>query len=151
MTKIDHRMIFILLSVFLYMASYSSPNALGDSNEFLKEFVGSSFLSVLGFITAVTMAAVISVHLHLNHLADATKRSFDRTKQALNKSATSLIVIFVFALIIVIFKQTLPEGEIWEAFANSSAIILILFDLSVMLDISRTVLKIPPAKDIKKP
>ncbi len=148
MTKIDHRMIFILLSIFLYMASYYSPDALGDSNEFLKEFVGSPFLSVLGFITAVTMAAVISVHLHLNDLADKTNINFDRVKKALSKSLTSLIVIYVVALVIVIFKQALPEDETWKAFSNSSAVILILFDLSVMLDISRTVLKIPPAKDV---
>lgn len=148
MTKIDHLVIFLLLTVFLFMAAWRYPSALSDQNVFLNDFLDNDFLSVLGFITAITVASISSIHLHLNSLTDQTKKGFQRTKSALLKSAVTLIFSFALGLVLVVIKPIFPIDSFWRTICNCLALTVILLDLSIMLDVTRTVLKIPPVSEL---
>ncbi|WP_333839168.1 hypothetical protein [Novosphingobium sp.] len=114
----------------------------------MADFVGSDLLSVLGFIVAVTLASAASVHFELNRLEDATGLPFKRTRKSLKYSAYSLIIIFAIATLIVIAKPAMQQSSFNEAAFNSIAICTILFNLSVMMDLTRTIFKIPSLRKI---
>lgn len=138
-----------LLTVLLSI-SFTAPYLLDDSNAFLASFVNHELLATLGFIVAVTLASAASVHFELNKLEDATGKLFLRTRKSLKRSAYSLVVLFAGAGLIVIIKPLLPEPPFNRAVANSLAIGIIYFNLSVLLDLTRTVFKIPSVSAIKR-
>lgn len=142
---------WILLSVLLAaltMISFFQPHLLNDNNKSLASFINHDLLSVLGFVIAVTLASATSVHFELNRLEVSSGKTFDRTRSSLKRSAYSLIFLFGFATVIVVFKPLLPERPFYGAMANSLAIGVIFFNLSVMLDLTRTVFKIPAVRPI---
>lgn len=138
-----------LLTVLLSI-SFMAPHILDDTNAFLSSFVNHELLATLGFIVAVTLASAASVHFELNKLEDATGRAFSRTRQSLKKSAYSLVALFALAGVIVIVKPLLPEPPYNRAVANSFAIAIIYFNLSVLFDLTKTIFKIPSISAIKK-
>lgn len=135
--------------IILVAVSVKNPSYLGDQNKFLSDFVGEELLSILGFMVAVTVASSSSIHFELNRIEDATGKNFSRTRSSLGKSIYSLIILFGFALLIVIVKPLLPAEPRNISLANSLAIAIIYFNLSVMLDLARAVIKIPSIKSIK--
>lgn len=143
-------MILTGLLTVLLSVSFCAPHLLNDSNEFLAAFVNHELLATLGFIAAVTLASAASMHFELNKLEDATGKPFLRTRKSLKRSAYSLIVLFAVAVLIVIVKPLLPTPPYNRAVANSFAIVIIYFYLSVLLDLTQTVFKIPSAKAIQK-
>jgi hypothetical protein len=140
--------ILIGLTTILLVISLVYPWMLNDSNSFLKEFVGSDYLAVLGFIVSITIASAIQVHLHLNTLADQTGKSFRRTRGSIRRSCNSLVWSFVFAVILVTIKPLLPTFPVNAAVANSIALIIIYFCASVMLDIVRSALSVPSRTEV---
>lgn len=99
---------------------------------------------------AVTLASAASVHFELNRLEEETGKAFLRTRKSLRKSAYSLIVLFAAAMVLVTVKPLVPEVPYNAAVANSLAIAIIYFNLSVLLDLTRSVFKIPSATAIKE-
>ena len=150
MAKVLPWMILISLLTVLLTISFAAPHLLDDRNTFLADFVNHELLSVLGFIVAVTLASAASVHFELNKLQDETGKPFERTRRSLGRSAFSLIVLFGAAFLIVIVKPLLPTAPYNAAVANSFAIAIIYFNLSVLLDLTRTVFKIPSAGKIRE-
>ncbi len=150
MTKNLSWMAMMLLILTLLIISFVRPLNLSDNNEFLKEFVNHEFLSILGFIVALTLGFAGNIHLELNRLEDATDQPFTRTRAALKKSALSLILAFVAGGALVIFKPLLIEKSIFEALANSGAIVIVFFNLAILYDLSGTVFGIPTVKKIKE-
>lgn len=142
-------MILIGLATVLLSISFSAPWLLDDSNEFLKKFVAEDLLATLGFILAVTLASAASLHLELNKIEDATGKPFTRTRGSVRRSAYSLTGLFAAALALVIVKPLLPPVDFNAAVANSFAILILYFNLSVLYDLTRTVFKIPSVSSIK--
>jgi len=134
----------------LLTVSCAHPSFLNDQNEFLAKFVNDQLLSILGFIVAVTLASAASVHFELNKLEDEAGKPFNRTRRALRRSSYSLIVLFAVAGIVIIIKPLLPSQRYGHAFANSVAILIVYFNLSVLLDLTRTVFKIPSIAEAKR-
>lgn len=143
-------MILIGLMTVLLTVSFAAPYLLDDRNKFLANFVNHELLSTLGFIVAVTLASAASVHFELNKIEDATGKPFVRTRASLRKSAYSLIVLFAVAGMVVLIKPLVPDVPHNLAVANSFAIAIIFFNLSVLLDLTRTVFKIPGIEAIKR-
>lgn len=143
-------MILIALMTVLLTISFVEPHLLDDRNTFLANFVNHELLGTLGFIVAVTLASAASVHFELNKIEDQTGKPFSRTRSSLKKSAYSLIALFAAAGLVVIVKPLLPTPDYNRAVANSLAIGIIFFNLSVLLDLTRTIFKIPSVENIKR-
>lgn len=143
-------MILTGLVTVLLSISFNAPYLLDDSNKFLAGFVNHELLGTLGFIVAVTLASAASVHFELNRIEDATGKPFDRTRASLHKSAYSLIFLFAAAGLVVLIKPLVPKVPHNLAVANSFAIAIIFFNLSVMLDLTRTIFKIPSVEAIRR-
>jgi hypothetical protein len=142
-------MILIGLTTVLLSISFCQPNLLNDKNSFLKAFVGENLLATLGFIMTVTLASAASLHLELNKIEDQTTKQFTRTRLSVRKSAYSLMVMFGAAVVLVILKPLLPTPPYNAAVANSIAILILYFNLSVLYDLTRTVFAIPSITAIK--
>lgn len=143
-------MILTGLLTVLLTVSFAAPHLLDDRNDFLKNFVNHELLAVLGFIVAVTLASAASVHFELNRLEEETGKAFQRVRGSLRKSAYSLIVLFAVAIVLVIVKPLMPSVPYNAAVANAFAIAIIYFNLSVLLDLTRTAFKIPSAAEIRR-
>lgn len=143
-------MILIGLLTVLLTISFAEPHLLDDRNTFLANFVNHELLSTLGFIVAVTLASAASVHFELNKIEDETGKPFRRTRGSLRKSAYSLIFLFAAAGVVVIVKPLIPNVPYNLAVANSFAIAIVFFNLSVMFDLTRTVFAIPSVTEIKR-
>lgn len=142
--------ILIALMATLLTISLVHPSFLNDQNALLAKFVNDQLLSILGFIVAVTLASAASVHFELNKLEDDAGTSFTRTRRSLRRSSYSLIILFAFAGLIIVIKPLLPSPRYGDAVANSIAIGIVYFNLSVLLDLTRTVFKIPSSTEAKK-
>lgn len=142
---------FCLLAAILLTVSVFVPDYLSDAgNRFLREFLDIDVLSVLGFITALSNAAVLSIFLHLNYLDDEVGFSGKHVRGGLKVSALSLIIVFLLAFVTVIIKPVVPDWDILSAVLNSVGILCVVFSLSVLRDILITVTKIPTKKAIRK-
>lgn len=143
MTKIDHRMIFGLAVAFMVMVTVKAPWILGDSNNFLEGFVNHEFLNFMGIVVTITLASTASLHIELKKLEkEAGKEFLVRTKRAVRNSAYSLICAMLLSVVLVVVKPLLPSSETAAAFANSCALALILWGVSVIYDITRLAFKL---------
>ena len=134
-------MLTVLLAV-----SACSPYLISDAgNSFLSGFVNQNLLSFLGVIVTITLASAANVHLELNKLQDRTKLPFRRTRLAVKLSAYSLILILALAGALVVVKPMLGTDPRATAACNSVAIVLVVFSLFVLVDLTRTTFGIPAA------
>ncbi len=142
-------MILIGLATVLLSISFLEPWVLSDSNVFLREFVNQELLATLGFVMAITIASAASLHLELNKLQDETSLPFTRTRRSIRLSAYSLLILFGAAVLLVVVKPLLPSDPFYSAMANSFALLIVYFNLSVLFDLTKTVFAIPTAKNIR--
>lgn len=136
----------LCLITILATVSLCRPELLSDQgNAFLKGFVNEHLLALLGVVLAITLASAGNLHLELNKLQEATGKPFAATRRSVKLSAYSLIVLFGLAVALVILKPILiaNPGSTGSAAANSLAIVLVVFNLSVLLDLTQAVFKIP--------
>lgn len=141
--------LFLALCSFLAAVSFTNPEHLSDDgNSFLRDFLDNDLLSVLGFITAVGNASVLSIFLHLNHLEDEASFKTTRTRESLRKSAVSLVYVFLFSFVVVVLKPRLSHTEELNALFNSLGIVAVYFCLSVLRDLTLVVFAIPTKKKI---
>ena len=150
MSKIISWATLTIVAAALLALSFRYPSWLDDDNAFLKNFVNHELLATLGFIAAVTLASAASLHLELNRLEDDTGQTFTRSRSSIRLSAYSLLSLFGCAIVLVVVKPILPADPTAVALANSSALLIIFFYLSVMWDLTRTVLAIPTARKIRE-
>lgn len=142
---------FCLLAALLITLSFLGPNYISDSgNSFLKDFLDNDILSVLGFITALANASILSIYLHLNYLDDEANFKGTRVRRGLRISGLSLIFVFLFAFLVVLVKPIVPASDQLNAFLNSLGILCVVFALSVLRDILITVAKIPSKRAVLK-
>jgi hypothetical protein len=139
----------ILLAIILLAISFFRPDFLSDQNEFLKSAVNHELLAILGFVVALTLGKAGDIHVELNRIQDLTGKKFLNTRSAIKKSYKSLIIGFLIAGALVIVKPNLIQNPMLIAVINSIAILIVYFSLAVLYDITATVFKIPPAKEIE--
>lgn len=144
MTKFEYRLIFLLIAVFLLAAAFREPSLVGDKNSFLKEFVNHEFLNFIGLIVTITLASTANVYLVLRKKEeDAGQEFLKGTKSAVRRSAFSLIWVLVLSLFLVLIKGAIsPAHEVAIALLNSLAILLSLWGILVIYDITRLTLKV---------
>jgi len=131
--------------------SITAPWVLGDQNGFLRNFVNQELLGVLGVILAITLASAGQLHLQFNEVEDAIKRDvLSRSRAAIKRSAFSLVILFGVAVIIIVAKPHVV-GDIACSFINSLALLILLFNLLVLTDLTQTVFAIPPLHKLKPP
>jgi hypothetical protein len=143
--KIVSRCTFIVAVGVWVVLSITAPWVLGDANTFLKNFVNHELLGVLGVIVTITLASAANLHLQLNRIEDEFKKTFlTSTRRAVKQSAFSMIVIFAIAVVDVVVKPLLPSGDMSASFANGIALLVILFAILVLIDLTQLVFKIEP-------
>lgn len=142
------RLLFLVTGLIGINVYY--PDSLSDKNSFLKDFLDNDILSVLGFITAVTIASAANIHLQLNSLEESGFASFGGTRSGLWLSAVTLIVMFGMSFVLVVVKPILSEECGAERVINSLALVVVYVCLEVMWDITKTAFGIPPNKPKKK-
>jgi hypothetical protein len=140
---------FCFLAATLLTVSALSPSYLSDGgNRFLRDFLDNDILSVLGFVTALANASILSIFLHLNYLDDEADFSGTNVRRGLKASAVSLIVLFLLTFAVLVMKPIVPSWPQLSAALNSIGILCVVFSLSVLRDITITVTKIPTKKTI---
>lgn len=136
-------MTLIALTAVLISASICAPYYLSDDgNSFFKGFVTWELLSFLGVVVTITLASAANLHLELNKLEERTRESFKEARVAVRQSASSLLALFVAAFVLVMVKPTLASPH-WNAGVNAVAILIVLFNLAVLTDLTMAVFRIP--------
>jgi hypothetical protein len=134
--------------VFFILAAVSvtcfDRSVFSDENYFLRDFLDNDLLSVLGFVTAVTLASAANIHLQLNALEMQRGVHFSSTKNGLRKSALTLILAFFFSLVVVVLKPIFHSNEWAQISFNIAALTMVLVCLEVLWDITCTTFKISP-------
>lgn len=134
----------IALTAVLISASICSPYYLTDEgNAFFKGFVTWELLSFLGVLVTITLASAANLHLELNKMEERTGDGFGEARVAVRQCAYSLLVLFAVAFILVMIKPTLA-GQHMNAAVNSTAILIVVFNLAVLADLTMAVFRIPP-------
>ena len=133
----------IALTAVLISASVCAPYYLSDDgNSFFKGFVTYELLSFLGVVVTITLASAANLHLELNKLEERSGESFNEARIAVRQCAYSLLLLFALAFVLVMVKPTL-DGRHWSAGANSAAILIVIFNLAVLADLTMAVFRIP--------
>jgi len=140
-----------LLTVLLTVSACAPYRLSDEGNAFLAGFVNQELLSLLGVIVTITLASAGNLHLELNKLQDRTAKPFERTRRAIKLSTYSLILIFALAGALVVVKPMFADDVHATAACNSIAIVLVVFSLFVMADLTRTVLAIPASSTLPEP
>jgi hypothetical protein len=139
------RCIFITASGIWLLLSITEPWVLSDQNTFLKNFVSHEVLNVLGVIMTITLASTANLHLELNRIENAVKKPIlNKTRAAVKHSAFSMIICFALAVVAVVVKPHLPKTEIAISLVNGSALLIVLFNILVLADLTKLAFSIRP-------
>jgi uncharacterized protein YacL len=135
------------LAVVLVCAIYN-PSYLSDKNSFMHHFVNHELLALLGIIMTITLASAASLHLEFNKFEERAKKRFlTKTRRNVMQGAYGLIFGFLLAVVIVVFKPLLPPSEGAQAVANGLALIVLLFNVLILLDLTQLAFAIQPQID----
>lgn len=139
-------MCLTIVSVGLWIGlSAAAPWVLSDKNTFLLGFVNHEFLGFMGVIVTITMASVANLHIELNKLEERVERAiFTKTKRSLKDSARALIVMLSLAVVIVVAKPLMNEGERSQALINGAALLIIIFSIMTLVDLTKAALSLEP-------
>lgn len=136
-------MTLIALAAVLLATSICRPYYLSDTgNSFFKGFVTSEMLSFLGVVVTITLASAANLHLELNKLEERTAEHFSEARDAIRHSAYALLGLFALAFVAVMVKPAVA-GNVGSATVNSLAILIVLFSLAVLADLTMAVFRIP--------
>lgn len=142
--RVLSRELVLWLALGLTVIGTVWPEYLGDQgNPFLEKFVSEHLLALLGVILAITLASAGNLHLALNRLQEHSGKQFRGTRAAVRKSAYTLIVLFAAALALVIVKPLLAHWQWTTTLFNVLAILIVAVNISVLVDLTRAVFKIP--------
>lgn len=133
------------MSGILIATSLNRPEWLSDDgNSFLKNFVTHELLSVLGVIVTITLASAANLHLEFNRMENDLGESFLDARNSIKAYAVMLILLFAVALMLTIAKPVLADTNVYSAFFNSGAILIIVLNLMALADLTMAVFAIPP-------
>lgn len=128
--------------VSLCLVAYS-PEWIGDSNGFLRDFINHEFLNILGVILAITLASLSQLHLSLGKLKPALgDDGLSQIKGEIRSSAVWLILGFIFGIVAVAIKPLVVWGEAGAASINVFCMLILFFYILVLSDITLSVFDI---------
>lgn len=130
----------------LVAVSVARPEFLSDQNAFLKEFVNHELLNVLGVILAITLASTANIHLTFNRIEERHNApgGLSQSRSNLKKATNWLIGLFLAGIILVILKPINAETPTEEALFNSSAMLILLWHVLVLVSLTQLVFRIEP-------
>jgi|SRR5450631_3900753 hypothetical protein len=135
------------LAVVLICAIYN-PSYLSDQNTFMHHFVNHELLALLGIIMTITLASAASLHLEFNKIEEKfQKHGLTNTRRGVMQGAYGLIFGFLLAMALVVFKPLLPHSEGAEAVVNGLALIILLFNVLILLELTQLAFAIKPNID----
>ncbi|MHB8885688.1 MAG: hypothetical protein ACYC5H_11540 [Methylovirgula sp.] len=144
MTKTIAFCILIVTIGVLLSCVVCEPSFLSDSNRFLKGFVNGELLNVLGVILAITLASSANLHLEFNKIEERYKKvALVKSRSEVKSGTYSLILVFGLAVLIVVLKPIVDNGERSEAVFNGLSLLTLEWYIIVMADILETALAIP--------
>lgn len=136
---------FMAVAAVAICVSVAMPSVLSDANGFLKDFVGSQLLGFLGVVVTITLASAANLHFELNKLeVDQKKRGFVKTRAAIQQSAAWLIGLLVLAIALLVIKSSLGSDPTAQSLANSGALLIVLFNVLVLIDLTQMAFQIGP-------
>jgi hypothetical protein len=140
--------LIVSAGIIIVLSAYA-PLLLSDANRFLREFVNHEFLSVLGVILAITLASTAQLHLTLNQIEERYKQAggLSRTKVHVHRAAHCLIWLFVAGVTVVVLKPILAIQAWRQSLFNGMAIFIIVWNVLILMVVTRTVFKIKPKID----
>lgn len=145
MTRSIAYCLLIVSAGSLLTISVMTPAYLSDANTFLKNFVTHELLGVLGVILAITLASAAQIHLTLNRIEeDYGQSKFVKTRANIKQSAAWLIGLFGLAVLLLVVKSNLGSGDVSTAICNSVALLIIMGEILILIDITELVFAIPP-------
>ena len=125
--------------------SIFQPVYLDDNNIFLKDFVGSNFLSVMGVLVTITLASAANLHIELRKMEAAAGKDFlSGTRGRVKLSAFSLIWLLGLSILAVFLKPILPQASISLALINGFCLLLLLFGVLVIADLTKLAFRVSP-------
>ena len=125
-----------------------TPDLLADSNPFLKDFVGSQFLGILGVILAITLASSAQLHLAFNQIEEKFRaEGLTKTRASVRGDTYALIFLFLIAIVLVVAKAALAVAPWSQSAFNGAALLVLLWNALLLASLTRTVFKIPPIFD----
>jgi hypothetical protein len=117
----------------------SAPEFISDNNYFLKTFIGDQLLSVIGFMMTITLASAANLHLEFNKIEEKFQKvGLTRSRKEVHSSAFWMIGVFATSVVLVIIKPIVCNGPRSEAICNAIAIELLLLNILVLIDLTRT-------------
>ena len=144
--------LFIVTTASVVVVSLCSPWVLSDNNDFLRGFVNHELLSFLGVLVTITLASAANLHLSLNQLEENGIGSDDAlapSRASIKKSAYSLVVVMILAVVLVVAKPLVVRGaasEVAAALFNGIAILLVLFGVLVLGDLTKMAFLLGPPR-----
>lgn len=149
MNKTISRCLIICVSSVLTVLSVATPWVLDSHNLILDAFISQGgLLSFLGVLVTITLASAANLHLELSKMEQRIKKEvFQKTRCAIKKSSYWLIIMLVFAIILISVKSLAAESDIYLALVNSGCLIILVFNILVLSDITQTIYAIRPNFD----
>ncbi len=149
MNKTVAHIIMIISTAVCFILSLCCPWVLSDNNNFLKNFVNHEMLSFLGVVVTITLASAANLHLELNKFEEKVNENvFHKTRDSIKKSAYWLLSFLSLAIVLVIAKPLLCGSVIATSLINGAALLIILFNILTLVDLTNTVFALGP--QIKK-
>jgi polyferredoxin len=146
MTKTVAYVSLIVAVAIVIMCAIGAPDVLSDSNKFLEGFVNHELLAVQAVILSITLASTAQIHLEFNKIEERYKRqnALIKTRQNVRTGAMFLIFLFLLAVVIVVAKPLLAHAPWSEALFNGAAIVVLVWNVLILADLTLTVFGIPP-------
>lgn len=146
MTKSIAISLMVVVAGFLISVVLENPGWLSDANSFLKDFVGSNLLNVLGVILAITLASAAQLHLEFNKAEERHgRRGLNRSREGVRGATYSLIVLFTISVVVLVYKPVLGTTERWQAAINSIELYILFMNVMLLVDLTQTAFTIQPA------
>lgn len=139
-TVISFIAVWIILSV-------AAPWVLSDGNALLASFISQGgFISFLGVVVTITLASAANLHLELNKMEEKIqKRIFAKTRISLKKSAFWLIGMLVIGIVLASTKSLVCSTETAQSFFNGACLLIVLFNVLVLIDLTQTAFALEPS------
>jgi hypothetical protein len=121
------------------------PWVLDDENSFFKDFISHEMIDFMGIIVTITLASVTNILVELIKLERELKLTiFEGSRNDLRHSAFALIISLAATFILVAIKPLISRGETAQAFVNGFGILIIIFSLLILLDITLAAFQLRP-------
>jgi hypothetical protein len=108
-------------------------------------FADHEFQSLVGAVVTMTLASATHIHIALKKAEARAGEAFpENTRRKARLSAFSLIRLMFFAVVIVMAKPLLPAEPSSSSFVNGAAVLVVLFGILILVDLTKLAFSIDP-------